>query len=135
MGHKKVLPQGADVPFDIMPPNSAMSGTNTIYSKVLNVTNLDNLGLEIVWTGTPTGTISVLAANANLGEPHGYSPSNPIPSQNALTFNPVLLQPTGGPGGYVIDLQGYPFYWLQIMYTNSSGTGVLKVYPSGKDVN
>lgn len=135
MGHKKILPQGDNVPFDIMPPHSAMTGTTTIYSQVLKVQNLDNVGLEVVWTGTPTGIISVLVANADLPSPSTYSATNPIPSQNALTFNPSLAQPSGSAGGYVINLNQLPFYLVQIKYTNTSGTGVLKVYPSGKDLN
>src|SRR5580693_1854551 len=44
--------------------NGAMAGTNTIYTQIVDVSRMDNIGLELTWTGTPTGTISILASNS-----------------------------------------------------------------------
>ena len=48
-------------------PNSGviagtMSGTNTIYTNILGIRQTDNQGIELTWTGTPTGTISVMVS-------------------------------------------------------------------------
>lgn len=102
--------------------NGVMTGTTTITSATTNVQNLDNVGLEISWTGTPTGTISVLGSNSNVN----FYP---------LTFSPALTQPAGSAGGYLIDLNQFPFFYIQIQYVNVSGTGVLNTYFSGKDLN
>lgn len=111
-----------------------MSSTNQINSAVQNVQNFDNLGLEIAWTGTPTGTITV---NGAINNPHltPYSDTNPIPANNALTFDPVLNQPGGSAGGYLIDLNQFPFPYIQVQYVNASGSGTLNVYIFEKDLN
>jgi hypothetical protein len=106
-----------------------MTGTATITSSGQYVANLDNIGLEITWTGTPTGTISVLG-----------SISNAIPGIDAviyyaLTFNPALSQPAGSGGGYLINLNQFPWHYLKVQYVNASGTGVLDVVLFGKDLN
>lgn len=111
-----------------------MTSTNQINSAVLHTGNFDNHGLEIAWTGTPTGTITIVGA-VNNPYPNSYSAVNPIPAQNSLTFDPALAQPTGSNGGYVVDLNQFPFPLLQIQYVNTSGSGVLNVYIFSKDLN
>lgn len=113
--------------------NGVMTGTATITSTPTaansgtsqpgqNVQNLDNLGLEISWTGTPTGTITVLGSNSGT-------------TFYALTFNPAITQPAGSAGGYLINLNQFPWPWLQVKYTNASGTGTLNAWLYGKDLN
>ena len=52
----------------------------------------------------------------------------------ALTFNPALAQPSGSAGGYLIDLNQFPFKYFQVQYVNSSGSGTLNVYAFEKDL-
>lgn len=99
-----------------------MASTNVIYSNIVDVSKMDNLGLEITWTGTPTGTIEIMFSNSGIN----FYP---------LTFNPVLGQPAGSASGYGIDLSEYPFKYLMIKYTNASGSGTLTVYGQFKDLN
>lgn len=99
-----------------------MSGTNTIYTNILDVSKMDSIGLELTWTGTPVGTIQVMASNSGV-------------NFYALTFNPALSQPAGSPSGYVIDLQLYPFKYLMVQYTNTSGSGSITTYCQVKDLN
>lgn len=99
-----------------------MTGTSTITTNPQDISNFDNVGLEVTWTGTPTGTISVLASN---GGTNYY----------ALTFNPILAQPAGSAGGYLIDLNQVPFTKVEVQYVNASGSGLLSVYLNSKDVN
>jgi hypothetical protein len=100
----------------------AMASTNTIYSNIVDLSRMDNVGLEVTWTGTPTGTFQVLGSNSGQ---YFY----------ALTFDPALSQPAGSAGGYLIDLSGYPFKYILLEYTNSSGSGSLYVYGQNKDLN
>lgn len=83
---------------------------------------MDNIGLEVTWTGTPTGTIQVMVSNSGI-------------NFYALTFNPVLTQPAGSAGGYFIDLTQLASKYVMVQYTNSSGSGTLTVYGELKDVN
>lgn len=102
--------------------NGTMSGTNTIYSQILDISKMDNQGLEVAWSGTPTGTFSVLVSNSAVNWP-------------SLTFTPPLAQPVGSAGEYAVDLNQLPFKYMMLQYTNISGSGVLTVYGQQKDLN
>jgi hypothetical protein len=109
--------------------NGVMTGTATITSAAQNVQNFDNTGLEITWTGTPTGTISILSSvSAAISQA-------PAVNYYALSFQPALTQPAGAAGGYLISLNQLPFPYFQVQYVNVSGVGVLNVYLFEKDLN
>lgn len=99
-----------------------MASTNTIYTQILDVSRMDNMGLEVTWTGTPTGTFSVMVSNSGI-------------NFYALTFNPALAQPAGSGSGYAIDLNQVPFKYVMLQYVNASGSGSLTVYGQNKDLN
>lgn len=103
-------------------PSGAMASTNTIYSQIIDISRIDNMGLEITWSGTPNGTLSVMVSNSGI-------------NFYALTFNPVLAQPAGSAGGYAINLNQLPFKYVMLQYTNSSSTGTLTAYAQIKDLN
>ncbi len=100
----------------------AMASTNTIYSQIVDISRMDNIGLEVTWTGTPTGTFSVMVSNSGI-------------NFYALTFNPALAQPVGSASGYAVNLNQVPFRWMMLQYTNASGSGTLTVYGQNKDLN
>ncbi len=105
----------------------AMASTNTIYTQIVDVSRMDNLGLEIQWTagGTgPTGTISVLGSN-----------SGNSTSWFTLTFNPALSQPAAALGNIGINLNQFPWKYLMLQYVNVSGTGTITAYMQNKDLN
>lgn len=102
--------------------HGVMSGTNTIYSQILEISRVDNQGLEVTWTGTPTGLFQVMVSNSGI-------------NFYALTFNPALSQPAGSPGGYAVDLNQLPFKYIMLQYTNTSGSGTISVYIQTKDLN
>lgn len=115
------------IPFNTNTPLSgttagAMASTNTVYSNIQDITNIDNVGLELAWTGTPTGTIQVMVSSSGLA----FYP---------LSFSPALAQPIGSAGGYVISLNQVPWRYFFVQYTNSSGSGSLTAYVTQKDVN
>jgi hypothetical protein len=101
-------------------PNGVMSGTSTIYSQIIDVSRMDNIGLEIFWTGTPNGTITYNA------------------SDSGINFFPVTLttgQPAGSAGGFGVNLNQWPYKYLMLQYVNSSGSGVLNAFCQVKDLN
>lgn len=83
---------------------------------------MDNMGIELTWTGTPVGTFQVMVSCSGI-------------NFYALTFNPVLTQPSGAPGGYAIDLNQIPFKYVMLQYTNTSGAGSMTAYGQQKDIN
>lgn len=99
-----------------------MASTNTINSNIQDISNTDNQGLEVTWTGTPTGTISVLCSESGQ-------------AFYALTFVPAITQPSGSAGGYLIDLNQVPWRYLMVQYVNASGSGSLAITLGSKDLN
>lgn len=115
------------IPYDPNTPLSgtttgAMASTNTIFSNIQDTSNFDNEGLEVTWTGTPTGTISVLGSESGA-------------NFYAVTFSPALTQPAGSAGGYLVNLNQFPWRYLMIQYVNASGSGSLTVWIGSKDLN
>lgn len=105
-------------------PTGSMTGTATVYTEIYDVaalTRVDNIGLEISWTGMPTGTFTVNGSNGGA-------------TFDSLTFDPALTQPAGAAGGYLISLNQYPFRFLMLQYTNSSGSGAITAILSGRSI-
>lgn len=103
-------------------PNGVMTGTNTIYSQIVDVSKMDNIGLQVDWSGTPTGTFTVNGSNNGT-------------TFHALTFNPVLAQPSAAAGGMIIDINQFPWKYILLEYTNISGSGILTALGQNKDLN
>lgn len=99
-----------------------MSGTNTIYTNILDVSRLDNDGLEISWTGNPSGTITYWASNSGI-------------AANFFQISLTTSQPSGSASSFGVNLNQYPYKYLQLRYTNSSGSGTISVYGQYKDLN
>ena len=102
--------------------SGSMSGTNTIYSNIQDISMTDNQGLEINYSGTAVGTIQVLCSESGVN----FYP---------LTFTPALAQPSGTSGGYLIDLNQVPWRYIMLEYTNASGSGTLSAWIGSKDLN
>ncbi len=100
-----------------------MTGTNTIYSNIVDITIKDNDGLEFTWTGNPVGTVTILASNSGVN------------FYDMAPFEPPLGQPAGSAGGYLVNINQFPFKYLLVQYTNVSGSGTLKVVVQTKDIN
>lgn len=115
MGSKKVLPTAHII------ISGAMTGTSTI-TNTTNITNLDNMALQVEWSGTPTGTITIALSVNNIT----FYP---------LTFEPAINQPAGSAGGVLANINQASPFWLEISYTNISGSGTLNAWIEGKDLN
>lgn len=101
-----------------------MAASNTIYTQILDVakaTVMDNLGLQVSWTGTPVGTVSVMASNDGV-------------EFYALTFDPALGQPSGSADGLLIDINNFPFHYIMLQYTNVSGTGAISAVMTARSL-
>lgn len=100
----------------------AMSSVDVIYTNIIGLRQTDTQGIELTWTGTPTGTIQVMVSNSGI-------------NFYALTFTPSLGQPSGSADGYVIALTDIPFQYLFLQYTNVSGNGTITAYSQCKAKN
>jgi hypothetical protein len=111
----------------------AMASTNTIYSTISNILHKDSVAIQLNWTGTPVGSFYVQVSNdykPALAQSEGCgAPNNgnwiQVPLTNPLTGSTALTKPTtdGNPMG--INLNQLGWAWIQVVYTNSSGSGTL----------
>lgn len=106
---------------------NATSMAATITSAATNVEFLDNIGFQIVWTSSDAiGTITIEGSNT-------YNPNlNVAGSWFALTFSPALTQPASNNGNYGISVNQFPWSWIRVVYTRSSGSGTLTATLSAK---
>lgn len=104
--------------------SGTMSSTNTIYSQIWDISRMDNIGLEVNWSGTASGTFQIMCSNSGIAG-----------NFHALTFDPVLAQPAGSSGGMDIDINQLPFKYMYLKYANASGSGTLTAYGQAKDLN
>lgn len=99
-----------------------MSGTSSIFSRVIDLAFFDKGYIQVAYVGTGTGTISVYGSNDGV-------------TFDAVTFNPVLTQPAGSSGGYGIELAEIPGRYVMLGYVNASGTGVLNATLFARDLS
>ena len=101
-----------------------MATTATIYSQILDISRFDNIFIDVIWSGTPVGTLAVELSASGIV-------FTTIP---AASFNPTLVSPAGSAAklGLNIPLMGAKY--LLLVYTNSSSTGTLNAYGQLKDI-
>ncbi len=102
--------------------SQAVTGTNTYTSSPTNINQQHNIGIQVNFTGTMSGTFSVICSNDGV-------------NYTDLTFNPAITQPSGSNLGYLISCQQVPFYYLAVQYVNSSGSGTLTSILTSKDLS
>lgn len=100
----------------------SFTGVQTIYTNILGLQQVDNEGIEMTWTGTPTGTLSVMCSNSGV-------------NFYALTFIPPLDQPAGSAIGYLIQLAPVAFRYVFLQYSNTGGTGTITAHSQCKANN
>lgn len=94
----------------------------TITSTVIDTRWMDNVGLQIEWTSADAvGTIEVQASVNGT-------------TYHAITFSPALTQPASNNGGYLVNLNQLPYEYFKVVYTRTSGTGVLNVWSCTKEI-
>lgn len=102
----------------------------SITSSVTDIRYLDNVSIQCIFTGTPTGSFALE------GSLDYYKINGAV--QNTGTWTPITLSSTpaasGSAGNILLDLNQLSFPYIRVVYTKLSGTGTLNVYISGKAV-
>ena len=109
--------------------NGDMTGDLT--STVTNILGMDNVGIQIEWTGSPTstGTFQVQVSSDYNQDAQG----NVLNSGHwvNVALNPAPGVSTGSP--IYINITGLAAPWIRVTYTHGgSGAGTLQAWISGK---
>lgn len=112
------MPQGKNA---LLPITIISAGTmaGDLTSTVVPIQWEDNIAVQLVWTGTPTGTLAVQVSMDEV-------------TWTAIPFDPVITQPAGSSGACFICLNQLASPFLRVIYTRSSGTGTLTAKACGK---
>lgn len=107
--------------------------TATVTSDVTNIQFLDNIGLQLNWTGSPVGSfaiqISADYAQDNSSPPNVTTTGHWIPlvlsywDGSAFVTSASIPTSLGSP--IYLDLALISAPWIRIVYTKSSGSGTL----------
>lgn len=99
---------------------SAGDMSGNITSSSIQIQFLDNICIQAIYTGTPTGTFSVEGSLDN---------SNWVALATAPSPNP-----TGSAGSSLVQYSNQSIVYIRLKYTVSGGTGTLTAYISGKEI-
>jgi hypothetical protein len=111
MAGKRILPA------DQVITNGDMSQPSITQAIPTNIQNMDNVALQLEWTGAPVGTFAIF------GSVNGVN-------YRQITTN--VTPPAGSPGGTIVDLNQLSFQWIYVQYTKTSGAGTLNAWIAGK---
>lgn len=115
-------------PYHLM---NAVSMGASATSSAVGIQYLDNVAIQLNFTGTPTGTFAVQGSL-------DYSQTSTGTVINAGNWIPLTLASSpvasGAAGTILLDLNQLSFPWVRVVYTRSSGTGTLDSYISAKAV-
>lgn len=109
--------------------NGVMTGTNVLTSPAVHILNLDNVYLQLDFTGTPTGTFQVQVSGDHQEDQEGNVLVAGHWVSLVLSPSPVAA---GAPLDIGIDLNQLGAPYVRVIYTNASGVGVLNAFVSGK---
>lgn len=107
----------------------------SITSAVTSIEFLDNIGVQLEWTGTAVGSFQVQVSI-------DYNQDNFGNVLNAGTWVPINFPapvssvdiPTSSGSPIYLDLNQLSAPWIRIVYNGVSGTGTLNAWIAGKMV-
>lgn len=120
-GRKNSLPK-----FQIITAGN-MSGN--LMSSVTNIEYMDNIGIQLNFTGTPTGTFAVQVSIDYVQDAQG----NVTNAGNwiALSLTPAPTA-AGSANQIYIDINQLSAPWIRTIYTAGSSTGTLNAFVTAK---
>jgi hypothetical protein len=100
-----------------------------IASAVTNIQFLDNIGIQLNFSGSPVGSfeIQVSADYAQDDQGNVQNAGNWIP----LTFS-IAPVASGSADQIYLDMNQLSAPWIRVVYTKDSGTGTLNSFITGK---
>lgn len=90
----------------------------------------DNIGIQLVWTGTPTGTFGIQVSNTATLLPNG-SITGGTWSTYTLSSAPA---PSGSASNDTININQLPYAFIRLTYAKSGGSGACTAVLTAKPV-
>jgi hypothetical protein len=106
--------------------SSTMSGTSTITSNPVPIDQIYGFAAQVVFTGTPTGTFKLQGSCDIPARETAQSNGGPDTITNWSDLS-LTLAAAGAAGNGIINVNGAFYRYVRLVYTNTSGTGVLTV--------
>lgn len=115
----------------IMNAHTAAATFDT-FATPTNVDFLDNVSIQVSWTGTPVGVLEVYASNDQSAYPLGSA--TPV-TWSVLSFGTgVVIAIDGTQTELIINLNQFDYSWVALKYTRTSGTGTITAKVTAKAV-
>lgn len=117
--------------------NGDMSGSIT--STITNIEYLDNIGIQLNFSGAPVGSFAIQVSADHAEDTFGQqvtTPGNWIPLTltyfNGSTFTSAQSVPTSVGSPIYLDLNQLSATYIRVVYTAVSGTGTLNGFITAK---
>lgn len=98
----------------------AVSSTTTYYSKMWGGFGSDAYDLQVVWTGTPTGTLTLQVSDKP-------NPDESSDTDWVTTTETTMTNPAGSASSFRVAKDVSPGH-KRLKYVNASGSGTLYAY-------
>jgi len=108
--------------------NQALSGTSTVNSSPVSILMLDNIGLQLNVSGTSNGTFTVQISIDYAKDAEG----NVTNAGHWISLGVTQVLTSGSPNEIYFDLNQLSATWVRVSYTNTSGSGNVTGFASGK---
>ncbi len=118
--------------YNILKPVQLISAgdmSGSITSGAVEIMLQDNVGIQLKWTGTPTGSFDVQISSDHLQGIDGQVAGNWI----SLPLSPAISA-AGSPDVAYIDLNQMSARYLRVVYNRTGGTGSLDCIVVGKGI-
>lgn len=118
-------------PFQVI-TNGDMS-QSSIVSVITNIIGVDNIGYQVNFTGSPVGTFAVqISQDYQPGKSPNDKPAN-AGHWISLPLSPAIVASGSADSAY-IDLNQMSAPYIRIVYTRTSGTGLLNAFIVAKSI-
>ena len=100
-------------------PLSTTTMNTTITSPACQLYNIYGYAIQIVWTGTPTGTLKLQVSS----DPVPQGPPNVIPPFEPTHWSDLTDSPFAitAAGDYMWNVYDVMYNWVRLVYTDASG--------------
>ena len=117
----------------LLPYTQTSSMSASVTTTPTHIAWLDNIAVQIdVTTSDAVGTFALQGSvDYNKGDAN-----TPAATGNwiAITLSPVIPAAASADAHTLINLQQLAYPWIRLVYTRSSGTGILAVTIAGKEI-